>query len=310
MDRFRQLEVFAAVIEAGSFAQAAKRLRMSPPAVTRFVSALEDRLGAKLITRTTRSLSLTETGLRFLEQTRGVLADLDQAEREAVGDFSAPRGHLTITSSVSVGRIMLMPIIMEFLDAHPNVTASVIQVDRVVNLIEEGIDVGIRIGPLPDSQLIARRVGSVRRMLVAAPTYLERHGHPTHPKALKDHHLIGFTGLLPNRDWRYVENGRSFQISLTPRIEVNDASSAVTAAIGGYGIVPTISYMASDALSDGRLVPVLQPFWSAPAPAHIVFPQTRLLAPKTRAFVDHAAPKLQAAFAACDARLTAITQAA
>jgi DNA-binding transcriptional LysR family regulator len=202
LDRLHELEVFVAVADAGSFARAAARLRLSPPAVTRAVAALEERLGTRVFTRTTRSLTVTDVGQRFLASARRILADLETAKQEAIGEAAAPQGHLAITASVTFGRSALAPVVCGFLERHRRVTASVLLLDRVTNLVEEGIDIAVRIGHLPDSTLVARRIGSVRRILVASPGYLARRDPLRSPSDLRRHAVIGLTGLMPNRDWR------------------------------------------------------------------------------------------------------------
>lgn len=295
MDRLHEMEVFVAVVDAGSLAKAGKRLRISPPAVTRAVSSLEERLGTRLLNRTTRSLSLTEAGERFLESSKRLLAELDQAEKQAAGETAIPHGHLTITASVTFGRIALRPIISGFLADHPRITVSLILLDRVVNLVDEGVDVAVRIGSLPDSGVIARRVGEVRRVMSANKDYLARRGTPRHPTDLKLHDVIGFTGLMANRELRFDDNGRPAQVTLTPRFEVNDAAAAIAAAEAGDGIATTLCYMVGDKIRNAQLVPVLQDFWPPPSPVQIVYPHSRLLAAKVRAFVDWSAPRLTAA---------------
>ena len=293
MDRIRAMEVFVAVADAGSFAKAGERLRISPPAVTRAISGLEERLGARLFNRTTRSLSLTEAGQRFLESSRRLLAELEEAARDAVGEAAVAQGHLTITASMTFGRMALSPIVGDFLTAHPRISASRMLVDRVVNLIEEGIDGAVRIGDRPDSTLVARRVGEVRRIMVASPAYLAKSGAPEHPSELKLHSVIGFTGLMTNREWRFVDDrGKSAQVSLRPRLEINDAAAAINAAVAGEGITSVLCYMVGQKIRSGELVPVLEAYWPAPAPVQIVYPHSRLLAAKVRAFVDFATPRL------------------
>ncbi len=292
MDRLREMEVFVAIVEAGSFASAGRRLNMSPPAVTRTVSALEGRLGARLLSRTTRSLSLTEPGQRFLETARRLLAELDHAEREITGAAATPSGHLTITASVTFGRMALTSILGDFLAAHPRITASLVLLDRVVNLVEEGIDVGIRIGELPDSTIIARRVGEVRRVVVASPSYLDKRSEPQSPADLKTHSIVGFTGLMPSREMTLAVGGKPLSIPVRPVFEVNDAAAALLAAEAGHGIASLYCYMAGESIRAGRLKPVLAAHWPAGVPVHIVYPDGRLLASKVRAFVDWAAPRL------------------
>ena len=294
MDRLHELEVFVAVADAGSFAKAGTRLRMSPPAVTRAISALEDRLGAPVFNRTTRSLTITDVGQRFLESARRILSDLDSAEKGAVGETAAPHGHLTLTASVTFGRSALAPVVCAFLNEHPRVSVSVLLLDRIANLVEEGIDLAVRIGPLPDSNLVAKKIGTVQRVLVASPDYLARRGAPQTPADLRYHSIIAFTGLMPNREWRFLDGKRGNSISLAPRFEINDAVASITAAEMGDGITATLSYMVADKVRDGQLAPVLDSFTPPPVPVHLVYPQSRLISSKLRAFVDFAAPRLRA----------------
>lgn len=294
MDRLHELEVFVAASETGSLAGAAARLRISRPAATRAIAALEDRLGVPVFTRTTRRLTITEAGRRFLSHAQRILAEFDAARKEAAGEGAAPAGHLTVTASVTFGRAILAPIVCDFLGAFPRVTASVLLLDRVTNLVEEGIDLAVRIGPLPDSSLIARRVGDVRRMLVASPDYLARQGMPAGPGDLKRHSVIAFTGLMLNREWRHLQDGRMTSLALSPRFEINDALAAIDAAMAGHGLTIALSYMVEDLIRQGALVPVLE--HAAPLqPVHIVYPQSRMIAPKVRAFIDFATPRLEAA---------------
>ena len=295
MDRLHELEVFIAVAEAGSFAKAATRLRLSPPAVTRAISALEDRLGVRVFNRTTRSLTITDVGQRFLESARRILTDLEAAEKEAVGETATPQGHLTITASVTFGRLTIAPVVCSFLGQHPRVTMSVLLVDRIVNLVEEGVDVAVRIGSLPDSTLIAKRIGAVRQVLVASPIYLARRGTPAAPTDLKLHSVIAFTGLMPNREWRFVNGRKLGAVSLRPTLEINDAGAAIEDAEMGHGVTIALSYMVSDKIREGKLAPVLDAFTLPPQPVHLVYPHARLVAPKVRAFIDFAAPRLKSA---------------
>jgi DNA-binding transcriptional LysR family regulator len=290
VDRLHEMEVFVAVADAGSFAQAGARLRISPPAVTRAVSSLEERLGARLLNRTTRSLSLTEAGLRFLESTRRLLSEIDAAERGAVGESAMPSGHLAVTAPVTFGRWALTPVMTAFLGVHPRVTASLTLIDRVVNLVEEGIDLAVRIGQLPDSSLVARRVGEVQRLLVASPDYLTKRGDPASPSDLELHSIIAFTGLTRSRELRF---GDGVHVALHPRFEVNDAIAAINAAEAGEGITIALSYMVAEKIAERRLLPVLGRYAPPPVPVQLVHPQARLVAPKVRAFVDFAGPRLK-----------------
>ncbi len=294
MDRLHELEVFVAVADAGGFAKAGTRLRLSPPAVTRAISALEERLGARVFNRTTRSLTITDVGQRFLESARRILSDLDSAEKEAVGEMAVAHGHLTVTASVTFGRSALTPVVCAFLNEHPRVTVSVLLLDRIANLVEEGINLAVRISHLPDSNLIAKKIGTVRRILVASPDYLARRGVPESPTDLRHHAMIAFSSLTPNREWRCLDGKRGNSVSFVPRLEINDAVAAVAAAEMGDGITVALSYMVADKIRDGRLAPVLDSFTPPPVPVHLVYPQSRLLSAKLRTFIDFAAPRLRA----------------
>ncbi|MBG0795740.1 LysR family transcriptional regulator [Methylocystis sp. H62] len=294
MDRLHELEVFVAVADAGSFVKAGTRLRLSPPAVTRAISALEERLGARVFNRTTRSLTITDVGQRFLDSARRILTDLDYAQHEAVGETAVPNGHITLTASVTFGRTALAPVVCAFLSQHPRVTMSVLLLDRIANLVEEAIDLAVRIGPLPASNLVAKKIGTVRRILVASPDYLVRRGVPQTPADLRLHSIIAFTGLMPNREWRFLDGKKGDSVSFVPRLEINDAAAAIAAAEMGDGITVALSYMVADQIRDGRLAPLLDDFTPPPVPVHLVYPQSRLVSAKLRAFIDFAAPRLHA----------------
>jgi DNA-binding transcriptional LysR family regulator len=295
MDRFHALRVFVAVAETGGFAKAAARVGSSPPAVTRTVAALEQRLGTQLFARTTRRVHLTDAGRLFLERARGLLSDLESAESEVTGESGTPSGHLTITASVTLGRSMLPTVVTGFLSAHSRVTVKVLLLDRVVNLIEEGIDVAVRIGELADSTLIARQVGAVKRMLVASPGYLSKLGVPKTAADLKAHAVIAFTALMPNGEWTYIGERGASRVTLQPLFEINDATAAIQAAEAGHGITIALSYMVAKSIREGRLVPVLLNLCPPAVPVQLVYPQSRLVAPKVRAFIDYAAPRIRSA---------------
>lgn len=293
MDRLHELEVFVAVAGLGSLTKAAAKLHLSPPAATRALAALEDRLGARVFQRTTRSLSLTEVGARYLDSARRVLVEYEAAHDEAVGAAAEPQGRLTLTASVTFGRSVLAPLVREFLEHHPKVTASVLLLDRVVNLVEEGIDAALRIGELPDSSMIARRVGAVRRILVASPEYLKNVDPMRAPQDLKAQAVIAFTGLMADQEWRFHAGGKVVPVAVKPRLEINDAVAAIAAAVAGEGVTPALSYMVADHVRAGRLIEVLADFAPPPVPVHLVYPEARLIAPKLRAFSDFAQPRLR-----------------
>jgi len=295
MDRLASLEVLIAIVDTGSLAAAARRLGLSPPAVTRALAGLEARLGTRLIARTTRSLALTDVGRRFVATARNVLAELDEAERAAAGEATTPVGHLSVTAPVTFGRLHVAPVLGAFLQAHAQITASLWLVDRSVDLVGEGIDIALRIGTLADSALIVRRIGAVRRMLAASPDYLAAMGEPGHPRDLAAHRIIAFSGPTGGREARFVEAGRAFAVPLAPRLEVNDAMAAIAAAEAGHGITAALSYQLAASLAAGRLVPILEPFATPPLPVQLVYPPSRIPAAKVRVFIDAAAGPLAAA---------------
>lgn len=300
MDRFEVMKIFVATIEAGSLAAAARRLGRSPAAVTRALSLLEERIGARLLLRTTRTLRLTEAGERYLSSCRRILAEVEDAERLAAGEREAPRGTLNVTAPVSFGRLHARPLIDDFLDLHPSVRVRLLLIDRVVNLAEEGMDVALRIGPLPDSGLIATQVGSVRRILCASPAYLAGVAPPTGPADLARLRCIGFSHVAGARGWRFPPGpggGTAQTIALAPPLEVNDAMAAVASAVEGRGVTCVLSYQADADLRAGRLIRLLPDFEPPPLPVHLVYPESRLVAAKLRAFVDFAAPRLRARLA-------------
>jgi DNA-binding transcriptional LysR family regulator len=221
MDRFQSFQVFVRVAETASFAAAARGLGMSPPAVTRAVSALEERLGTRLLVRTTRSVRLSDSGTRFLDDCRRILGDLQEAENSAIGLHATPSGELRITAPVLFGRHVVTPILGDFLERFPQVSATTLFIDRVVNLMDEGLDVAIRIGDLPDSSLSAIRVGSVRRVVFAAPDYLKRYGKPRHPDDLADHRVVQSLALGSAPEWRFQVEGKPYAVRLTPRVRMN-----------------------------------------------------------------------------------------
>ena len=297
MDRLLEMEVFVAVNEMGSFNKAAERMRISPPAVTRAVASLEERLGVMLLTRTTRRLHLTDAGARFLEHSQRLLAEIESAEKDAGGEAGVPQGHLTISASVTFARSVITPIVRKFLQTQPKITATVLSLDRLVNLVDEGIDVAVRIGELSASSLIARRVGTVRRIFVASPDYLARRGCPEHPQELKLHSMIGFSNIQASQEWHYKTTASKGHVTLAPRLMVNDATAAVEAVIAGEGITMMMSYVVAGQIKSGKLVPVLLDYVPEEVPVHLVFPQSRLIAPKLRAFLDYSARRLKAELA-------------
>jgi len=284
LDRLQTLEMFVAVADRGGFAAAARQLRVSPPAVTRGIAELEARLGVVLLHRSTRAVSLTHEGAGFLEKARLIISELDDAERQLVGDRSEPRGQLLVTAPVAFGRLHVLPVVADLLDRHADLNIEMLLIDRNVRIVEEGIDVAVRIGSLPDSTLKAVRIGAVRQMLVASPAYLARQGAPGAVGALANHRLIGTTGPRAVNEWRF--GPRREAVPVRPRLVVNTVDSAVAAAEAGVGIANLLSYQAEDGLRAGRLVEVLRPVEPEALPIHLLFEGRRASASATRAFID------------------------
>ena len=294
MDRLHQMAVFVAVAEQAGFAAAARRLRMSPPAVTRAIALLEERLGVRLLTRTTRLVRTTDAGARYLEDARRILLEADEADEAAAGINATPRGNLAVTAPVLFGKIYVMPLITAYQTTYRETTVSALFIDRVVNLMEEGLDVGIRIGPLPDSSLRAIRVGQVRRVVCAAPAYLERHGSPKTPAELAQHPIIAATSLSAGSEWVFAGGKEQIRVRLSPRILVNTNDGALEAARSGFGLTRLISYQVANELAAGTLTTVLTEFEEAALPVHVIHREGRLGSAKVRSFVDLAVERLRA----------------
>ena len=294
MDRFQLLSVYVAVAEEQGFAAAARRLSMSPPAVTRCVAALEEHLGVKLLQRSTRHVRVTEAGIRYLEDAKRILQDIEDADDNAAGINAAPKGRLNITAPVLFGRKYVMPGVVDYLNQYPDTEVSVMFVDRVVNLLEEGMDVGIRIGRLPDSSMRALRVGAVRIILCASPGYLKKHGIPRDPDDLKQHRMIASRAGNLVTDLRFRTKNRERQISIKARLNTNTNDAAIEAALRSYGITRLLSYQIADHLAQGTLKTVLDDWQPEPLPIHILHREGRHAASHVRAFIDLIAERLRA----------------
>jgi DNA-binding transcriptional LysR family regulator len=286
------MRVFSAVAQESGFAAAARHLNMSPPAVTRAVAALEDAIGARLLTRTTRMVALTEAGQRYLVDVERILQELEEAEAAAAGLHAAPRGTLTITAPVLFGRLYVAPILLDFLDAHPEVTGRLLLLDRVTNLLEEGMDVALRIGHLGDSSMVARRVGSVRSVVCASPDYLKQHGVPTHPTDLAGHRLIVPGGSIESQEWRFGHDEK-LAVRVAPRMCCNSNASIVQAVEQGWGVSRLLSYQIGPSIAAGKTRPLLEEYERAPLPVHLVHMEGRRASAKVRAFVDLATERLR-----------------
>lgn len=286
MDRLDAMSAFAAVAELRGFAPAARRLSLSRPAVTRLVAALEARLGTRLLQRTTRSVALTDAGARYLERARQILSDVAEAEALAQSDRSAPTGRFVVAAPTVFGRLHVASVMCTYLERHPAVTGELQLADRTVNLVEEGVDLAVRIGHLADSSLVARRVGHTRRVVVGAPGYLERRGTPRGPAALTGHDLIQFTALTPQPEWRFTRDGSETRVALSPRLVTNSADAAIGHAERGGGLTMVLAYQVAAAVSAGRLRVVLPGFEPPALPIHLVYPSGRLLSAKVKAFIE------------------------
>jgi len=294
MDRFHLISVFIAVAEAQSFAAAARRLGMSAPAVTRAVLALEESLGVRLLTRSTRVVRVTEAGARYFDDARRVLGDLEEADAAAAGNNAMPRGQLAVTAPVLFGKLYVMPIIAEYLIAFEQVTVSALFVDRVVNFVDEGLDVGVRIGPLPDSSLRAVGVGRVRRLVVGAPAYLKQHGVPQSLEDLPQHRIVAATGITPTPEWAFLRAGQRTVVRVQPSMVVNTNDGALEAARCGYGLTRLLSYQVAPQLAAGELTTVLAEYEDLDLPVHVIHREGRHGSAKVRSFVDLAVDCLRA----------------
>jgi DNA-binding transcriptional LysR family regulator len=294
MDRIDSLACFVAVADRGSFVGAARQLGRSPAAVTRAVASLEDRLATRLFNRTTRAVALTDAGSRHLELCRRLLADVEELESAAASDRIEPQGLLTVTAPVVFGRLHVLPIVLAFLRALPTVTVRLLLLDRVVSLVDEGVDLGIRLAPLPDSSLRAITAGAVRHALYASPDYLARHGVPTSPAQLAGHACISLDAVNPTTD-RWSLGQPPHPVTVRPRLVVNTAEAAVDAAIAGLGVTRVLSYQADAAVEAGRLRAILADH-DTPAPIHLVHPAGRHLPAKLRLCIDRAVTALRARF--------------
>lgn len=298
MDQLESMRVFVAVAEVAGFARAARRLGLSPPAVSRAVAALEERLGTQLLRRTTRIVRLTESGARFLADAKRILAELEEAEASAAGAHAEPRGQLSVTGPVLFGRRYVAPLVLEFMGRYPEVSVRLLLLDRIVDLIDEGIDVAVRIAELPDSSLSAVRVGEVRRVVCASPDYLARRGQPRRPAEIAQHDVIAFAPVSMPNDWTFAAASGIETLRPPARLVVNTADVAIAAAVAGHGLARVLSYQIADELRSGALKIVLAEFELPPLPIHLVHAAGRRASARLRAFVDFAAERLRA-----DARL-------
>lgn len=286
MDRLHLITVFVAVVDANGFAGAARKLRISPPAVTRAINELEQHLGVRLLTRTTRVVRVTEPGARYADDCRLILAQLAEADESVAGTQTTPRGHLTITAPALFGAKFVAPIVTEYLQRNAEVIVSCWFLDRVINMLEEGADVGVRIGELADSSMQATTVGRVRRVICASPEYLHRRGVPMTAADLQSHTIISATPVTPTSEWTLVKEGESYSVKLQPRMITTSNDSALAASLGGFGITRLLSYQVAEHVRDGLLKVVLGEFETPPLPVHVVHREGVHASKKARVFID------------------------
>jgi DNA-binding transcriptional LysR family regulator len=298
MDRLEAMAVLLAAVDAGSLSAAARRLGLPLATVSRRVAELEAHLGARLLTRSSRRLTLTDAGRSYAAAAKRILEEVGEAERAAAGEYSAPKGELIVTAPIVFGRLHVLPVVMDFLRAYPEIAVRLVQADRVIDLQENHVDLAVRIADLPDSSLIALRIGSIRRVVCASPAYFAARGTPRRPADLAAHDCITFEGPIAPDIWAFATGETAATIPIRPRLIVNTAEAAVDAAVAGLGVTRVLSYQAAEALSAGTLALALQDFEPPPSPVSLVYAGQGLLPQKLRAFLDFAAPRLKARLAA------------
>ena len=294
MDKFNRISIFIAVVDTNGFAAAARKLNISPPAVTRAINELETQLNVRLLTRTTRKVRVTDAGARYVEDCRRIIAELSEADESVGGSHGAPRGRLTLTAPVLFGSKFVTPIVAEYLQTYPEVSASCLFLDRIVNMMDEGIDVAIRIGELPDSSMQSIRVGQMRRVICAAPGYLKQHGIPRKPEDLQNHSIISANSMDSSPEWTLMEDGVARVIKLQSRFTTSSNDSAIAATAGGFGLTRLLSYQIADFLRAGQLKTLLGQCEPPALPIHVVHREGRHASKKARAFIDLAVARLRA----------------
>ena len=293
MNKLKAMATFVCIVDKGSLTAAADGLDTSLPSVVRTLAELERELGVRLLNRTTRRLHLTDEGAQYLDHCRTILSAVQDFENGLTSTQTQPRGRLSVTASVLFGRRYIAPIAADFIRRYPNVTANLLFVDRVVSVIEEGIDVAVRIGHLQDSSLVAIRVGAVRRVICASPQYLQRHGVPHRPADVATHAWVRHTGLAPHSEWHFRVGRRNVAVPVNAVMTCNEIDSALSACIGGVGLGMFLSYQVAPGRKSGALKYVLEEFETEPLPVHVVYPHTKLMSTRVRAFTDECVKTLR-----------------
>jgi DNA-binding transcriptional LysR family regulator len=294
MDRLASMSILVTAVEEGSLSAAARRLRTPLATVSRKVSELEAHLKTRLLHRSSRQLALTDTGRAYVEACRRILEDVGEAERAASGEYGAPKGELLITAPIVFGRLHVLPIVTDFLKAFADIDIRLVLADRVLDLVEDHVDLAVRIGALPDSSLVATRVGSIRQVVCGSPAYFADRGIPQSPAELRSHDCITFEGLMSTHAWTFSTGKSPTDVAIRSRLTLNTAEAAIDAAMAGVGIARVLSYQCANAVAAGALTVVLKSFEPAPWPVSLVYAGQRFLPLKLRAFLDFATPRLKA----------------
>ncbi len=297
MDRLEAMSIIVAVTETGSFSAASRRLKKPVATVSRMVAELEARLKAQLFQRSSRQMTLTDAGRSYIEACKRIIEQVDDAEREVSGEYRIPKGDLAITSPWGLGHMHLLPIAVEFMNAYPEIALRLVLTDRIVDTVEENIDISIRIGNLADSNLIATKIGSVRFVLCASPLYLAEHGHPSEPAELAAHDCISIDSVAPQRSWKFIKDGREIVAPIRSRLTVSDSEAAIDAAIASAGITRVMSYKMEAARRAGQLVLMLEEYEQEPWPVQLVYAERKPVPLKLRAFLNWVTPRLKARLA-------------
>lgn len=293
MDKLLAMTVFVRIVDKGSLTAAANALDTSLPTVVRTLAALERQLGVSLLNRTTRRIHLTDAGAQYLECCRVILSEVQDAEAKLNSSQAEPQGRLTVTASVLFGRRYIAPVVSEFIRRHRDVNVEMLFVDRVVNVVEEGLDVAVRIGHLRDSSLVAIRIGEVRRVVCASPQYLRRHGVPRNPEEVRSHRCVRHTGTSPRNEWNFRIGRRAVAIPITCALVSNEIDSTLNACVNGLGLGMFLSYQTAPYRKSNKIRYVLEEFEIEPMPVQVVYPHTRRLSTTVRAFVDECVRKLR-----------------
>lgn len=293
MDRLESMSVLLAAVDSGSLSKASRVLKLPLATVSRKVAELEAYLNATLLVRSAKGLELTPAGRSYVTAARAILEQLTEVERTAAGEYTEPKGALVVTAPTMFGRMHALPVVNGFLAAYPDVMVQLMLTDRVAHFLDDQVDVALRIGPLPDSNLIATRLGAVRRVVSASPDYLKTNGTPATPEELTRHRVISFEDVTSPGSWAFEHNGAELNVSFRSRLSVNTMDAAIVAGLAGAGIIRTLSYQVVDHVRSGRLEVILAPFEIAPRPVHLVYDKQGRLPLKLRAFVDFVVPRLR-----------------